>query len=301
MEVNKIVETIAVGLGTAADDFTEAYIKEGDQITGIDFEKLSGTLQNVVKSRIDSVSRESRDEGYGRAKKETMDQIESRLAEKYGVPKAKFDDMMEVIVSKQKETFKANPNDIRNSDIYLADIKAEKERLKELEQSFEQERNTWKSQQVQLLGQSRATSYLTQSNFALPEDQSKRENLVRLFLKDVFNDPNNRIEPEGANLKVLDKDGYPVRNDMKEPITFDDYLESKANQYFEKRTERKPASPANHSEGGKQTSTVEAPDFANNEEYIKLVDEAVRSKNKELLTALKEKYESKVNSGEIKA
>ena len=302
MEINKIVESVASGLGAEADEFTEALVKEGDEITGIDFEKLSGKLQNVVKSRIDSVSRESRDEGYGRAKKETMEQIEARLAEKYGVQKSKFDDMMEEIVSKQKETFKANPNDIRNSDIYLNDIKAEKERLKELEQSFEKEKKNWKAQQVQLLGQNKATQYLTGSNFALPEDQSKRDNLVRLFLKDVFNDPENRIEPEGASLKVLDKDGYPVRNEMKEPITFDDYLESKANLYFEKRSDKKPSSPNNHAqgkEGGGQM--VEAPEFDNDNDYIRLVDRAIRDKNKDLLEALKSKYEQKVKNGEIKA
>jgi len=300
MEINKLTESIASALKTEAGEFSEAIIKEGEEVTGIDYDKLSGVLQKVVKNRIDSVAKESRDEGYGRAKKETMEQIEARLAEKYSVEKTRFEDMMETIVSKQRESFQANPKDIENSDVYLNAIKAEQKKAEQLRNEFEQEKQSWKKQQVQLLGQSRAKEYLNSANFALPEDQSKRENLVRLFLNDVFNNSETQIEPNGTSLKILDKEGYPVRNDMKEEITFDDFLEKKASLYFERKSDKKPASPNNHkdgSDGGEPK--IDVPDFNSNEEYIRLVQSNI--KDKKVVEALREKYEQKVKAGEIQA
>lgn len=298
MEYTKIVESIASGLGTDAGEFSEALIKEGEN-SQLDLEKLSGLLSKVTKDRIIKVSGESRDEGYGRAKKETMEQLESRLAEKYGVEKTRFDDMLDGIITKQKETFKANPNDIRNSDVYLNDIKAEQKKAEELRKDFETKQQGWKREQVQLLGQSRAQRYLEDSNFSLPEDQTKKDNLIKLFLNDVFNNPETRIEPEGGNLKILDKDGYPIRNEMKEEINFDDFLEAKATMYFEKRNDRKPASTGNHREGTQQTDQIAVPDFSSADEFIGLIQEAVKSGDKEKVAALKSKYDAKVKSGEI--
>lgn len=289
------LELIAGVLGTSAGSLSELIESDDNEKSA---ENLKKHLTGVLQSKIDKAKKAGKDEALGQAKRTALDKAESELADKYGVEKADLADLVESIVEKNREKIKSNPDDIRNSDVYLEDIKKVKDEYKKLEDSFKEYKDTQKTEQIHSSVEQSARS-LIEEKFDLPEDEKKRSRMVDLFLKDLIgSDVSFDLDKEGE-IRVLDANGNPLRTDMMDEVEFDKLVEKNASEIFDPKQDTGRQSPNNRGAGGgsgAEGSDFQVPAFTSSEEFVNILNETEDPKQ---IEALEKAYEQKVEAGEL--
>jgi len=290
------LELIADVLGTSAGSLSELIESDNDEKSA---ENLKKHFNSVIQKKIDKAKRLGKDEALGQAKRTALDKAESELAEKYGVDKKELPDLVESIVEKNREKIKSNPDDIRNSDVYLEDIKKVKDEYKKLEDSFDQFKTNQKKEKVHSSVQQSARSLL-QEKFALPEDKKKRSRMVDLFLNDLLGSDVSFDLDDDGKVKVLDSNGNPLRTEMMDEIELDKLVEKRASEIFDPKQDCGRQSPNNRNNGGGGAGSggedFEIPSFTTSEEFVNILND---TEDPSEIEALNKAYESKVEAGEL--
>lgn len=275
--------------GSLADTLKNA---EGQQ-------KSDDDIQDFVKSeitkKIDAAKKAGKDESYGRAKRETAEDIEKKIAEKLGVEKSDIESMVDTWIDTNQKKFKATkPEDIKNSDVYINDIKAEREKYKSLEDKFKADKANWEQEVVKDQAMRTGMDLIREAGFILPEDSSRMKNQLKLFFSDLLSDPNITLKKDDDKIKVLDKDGNPIRNDLMDEVDFNTFITSKADTYFDKAAPGGKKSPGNKTD--KPGGDIKIPEFKTPEEFMSALDQQSDDKVKDKMY---EVYTEKIKSGEI--
>lgn len=131
------LEFFAPLLGKGAGELSEA-IKKDDE-GNLDIDNAKQVILDAQKERLKSIEKEARDEGYGRAKREVLTEKERELADKFKIEGdiSSIEQLVEKAIENNKPDGAITPEAIRESDVYLSDIKALKEKNESLESEFE--------------------------------------------------------------------------------------------------------------------------------------------------------------------
>jgi DNA-binding MarR family transcriptional regulator len=256
--------------------------------------QIEGFLKGEIVKKLDAAKRTGKDEAFGRAKRETAEELEKKIAEKLGVEKSDLDKMVDAYMEKNKASFKADPKDIRNSDVYIEDMKSEKQKYVELEKLKNDELTKIQKQSITEKLKTKAIELITEGGYVLPEDRVKRENQIDLFISNILNSNDFKPLEDGKKFQVLDKDGNPVRNDVHAELDFDTFFTGKANSYFDvSKTDGRKA-PENKTDQNGKVLTV--PDFNSSEEYVQKL---YATKDPEVRAALAKSYDERLKKGDI--
>jgi hypothetical protein len=196
--------------------------------------------------------------------------------------------MIDAYIENNKKTFKANPNDIRSSDIYVEDMKAEKKRIQDLEAEYKNKLSAIERERVRDVIEQRAAQLLTDGGYILPEDKEKRERQVKMLLREALDGDAQFKLLDGKKIQLIDKEGNVMRNDVLDELDFDTYFNKLAGSTFDVSKEPGRQTPANKTEPGKPP--VKIPAYTTDEEYMKLLHETT---DKDVREALKQDWESK--------
>jgi hypothetical protein len=259
--------------------------------------KPDDEVENLIKSeltkKLDAAKSAGKKESHGRALRETAEEIEKKIAESLGVEKAGVDEMIEAWKTENLKSFKAKPDDIKNSDVYIQDIKTEREKYKTLEATFQTEKSNWENSAIQDTARKRGLEVISEHGYILPEDKAKMNNQLNLFFSSLFTSPDVKLKKDGDNIKVYDKDGNPVRNDLMDEVNFDHFLISKLDTVFDKAAAGGKKSAENKTAG---SGAGNIPLFTTPEEYVTALN---AEKDEKVRDDMYKVYSQKVKSGEI--
>lgn len=252
-EIKISLESLARVLGKAPGEISEALKSENDEQKPqkeIDH-YIESNFQNKLKGAIS----ESRDEGFGRGKRESLTEIEKWIGSEFEIApmgdiKAQIQKLKESV-----EKTEIKPEDIEKSDIFKSKldtaITAVKTKLGEENERLSGELNSLRRAQVQTKLGGHLRSLLKENNFVLPEDGTIAKNIFNAYMAAVWNNDVDFKIDEGKDMPVMtDKEGNPVKDDMHNVLTVNDYALAKAKEYFLQRTGDGRDVSGNQTQGG---------------------------------------------------
>lgn len=222
---------------------------------------LTANAEKVAKQREISESQ------YKRGIKESREKLEKELKAKYGVDsELQGLDLVDEILAKEVEVHKSasttKDDDIEKHPKFIEKRREFEKQLtlkeKELVEKFQTEKAELEYEFVWEKARNKARMALPESKFILPEDQARREKLLKVYeneLKELY-----KYAPteDGIDFIVLDKDGNPAQDKQGNMLKFSDVITSVGSTYFPIQTSEPRTSAGNT--GGGQTTTYKFKD-----------------------------------------
>lgn len=234
MEITIDLELLAEVLNKQPGELSEALTKkEDDEIKPVEKSQAKKYIKEAFSEHVQTVKRELRDEGYGRGKKEALSNLEKSLAEKYGVDVMEAEKMIDKIVEEKTKVKADDPDKIKQSEVYINDIRAEIEKREKIESDFNEFKTNVDRHEQQNTVKSKIDLMLEENNFVLPEKPLRREKLKKALYREILDDSETKFEIDDQGIRVLNKDGKPKRNDNLKELNFKDYTLSVAKTYFD--------------------------------------------------------------------
>lgn len=261
--------------------------------------EVQAFLAEQFRNKLEAAKIAGKNESYGRAKKEEFEKAESEVATILGVEKTTLKEMLESYAEANKKPNKANPNDVRNSEAYLEDMKVERQKYSELKTEFENFKSNNEKSQTEKTVRERGMELITEGGFILPTDTAKRNKQLEIFFKDLLGEGIKFAEdPETKKIKVLDSEGNPVRNEMLNEVDFDSFIKGKANSTWDVDATGGRDTTGNKSKPPhtKKEDEVQIPPYSTTEEFVKLSYEIADTK---VLSAMEQDYKARQAKGEF--
>lgn len=284
MEVTIKLEQLADMLGRSAGEIAEA-LKEGEGLKGAD--EVSRYVKGEIEKMIEKSFKRGSGEGHGRGKREVLTEAEKNLKAKYGVEGDGIDEVVSNIVDQVRKNTEIDPNDVKNSELFISETKKLKERINDLEAEKNQAQERVKKERVKHLVKQKAGPILKKHNFILPDDPNISHTLLSHFYNSL-EDENTIIDEKNEDLFVLDKDGRQKENPKNfKDVTIDDHILAKAKEYFPQ------AKSDNRSSPGEKTENFQSSGNGASSFDVKGMDDTSMLKHMQSLETAKEKKEFK--------
>ncbi len=224
-------------LNIAEGDFNSLFNEEKELVT-------VAPLLEAHKSRVAKTKIELSDQ-YSRGKKETMENVESKLKEKFAIDEnsplfeLKGDDLFENIVNaevlKVKEKSKLKDDDFEKHPKFVSLLQQHAKEKKEIESTWQKkledkEREISRTQTMQVIEEVVLLEW-GKLNPILPSDPVKAANQKKMFI-DKFKDADYLIQPD-KTIVLLDKEGKPLQDEHGNPVLLSARVKSEHDKYFE--------------------------------------------------------------------
>lgn len=281
-------EFLASVLGTTPGALAEAFNPAEDGSA----KSAEEVLKPHFQARFDASFQEGRKQEQGKAERLAGEKFEKEIQTQFNREKRlPVIEAIREILDEQKKTYKANPNDIRNSDIYISDVKALQDKVTELQGAVQSKEKEMEMKDIN--SEIAKVSSEVLKGFALPENDDMRNNNVALFLDSISKGVTFRRE--GDVVKIYDQDGeYTVKNDMRNDIDLQSFIAERAAKIFPAAKQQSkgmpPAPPAGGGQGGA------AYKFTNTEEYVQRLN---READPVVRKAMSENYNQAYADGSI--
>ena len=227
--MDTLLEVIADVLGTPVGDLTKK-IKSGEDF--LSKSEIQKAIKVPIIDKLEAAKRDAKDEGYSRAKREVLSDIEKKLAEKYDVEKTNIDDLVAAIAAKQKEKSKLDPNDVRNHEVYQQDIKKLKDKLELAETNLAKTEKEYKAKEVRSEASKFIENYLQENKYILPEDKEAKEFQLQILVEKALSPNGGFLDIVDGKLQLFKEDGKPLMNDVGNVIKFEDHIQTLAPKLF---------------------------------------------------------------------
>lgn len=238
MDYKKILEGVLSKTLNIDDGKIAELFKDGEN-------ELSETaiISNVLNLDVDRVKAirdkngiEKFQEGFKKAKKETLAELESELKEKFNVESSKMGiDLIDEIVQKSGTPVSDLTEEaIRKSKIYLdleANAKKEKKQLtEEAQKQIQDIKSTYEGEKIFSSVNKKAIKLLQELNPVLPTNKTIADNQINAFLNN-FKDFDFELQED--RIVVLNKDKTIVADEHGNTRNFDEIVKEKASNFFE--------------------------------------------------------------------
>lgn len=231
MKIEINVEFLSTFLGKTAGEITSA-LKEGDDLKPE--KEIESYLKKELQAKLVQAKVDGKNESYGRAKKEVLNDLEKSLSEAYGVEEYKdVEDIVSQVKQlgfKEAEPKEITESDIKNSDVYQTALKAEIEKREAAIKELEDVKNTFTNYKRTRQLRSNLHTLLPEQ-FRMPEDAKIFENQLSGFVTHLLNSANFDFEAG----KVTDKEGHLIKDENLNVVGLNDYLLKQAGSFFEKK------------------------------------------------------------------
>lgn len=295
------LEAVARLLNKTPGDITEA-LKESDQTAKDKW--LSDNISSFVEDERTKAGATGRskgfDEGHGKAKKDTLTAAEKLLRDKHGVEGDTLEEIVDNIALKSKEASKLNPDDVKNSSVYLEMETAFKDRIKKLSEDLDSERTSRERDKVMTSVKSSIETKLTKMGYQLPDDAVKKAKWLKVILDDL--EDQETIVSLNANGEpvVLGPDKKAkVDNVTMRDIAFDDHLNKVAGSYLFVATGDGKEGTGNKNGQGNQKQSYDFSNIKSSGDYINEMSKINLDKEADKAKAMETWYEGQVKEGLI--
>jgi hypothetical protein len=295
MKIEISVEFLAEVLGTSAGSLKETLEKEGAKQEEIIKESVAKKLAQAK----DEGERSGKKEGYGRGEREVSERYEAKLAEKLGTKVGRLDD----IIAEYQQIVKSSidkdddPVKIRNSKVYLEDMKAEKLKVQEVETEYKTKLSTLERKEVESIVREKAIEIIGKKNYVLPQSEVARNNQINTLVKEIMNDNQFKVL-DGKKVQILDKEGNAVRDELLNEMEFDTFFTGKADTYFDVSDQDGRRAPENRQQDPNPKPKVTVAAFKSEDEYANAL---YSTTDPDTLEAMGAMFDQQVKRGDFAA
>jgi ribosomal protein L23 len=292
MRIEISVEFLASLLGKEVGTLKESFEKEG-----ANHEEL---IKSDIVAKLAQAKRDGKDESYGRAKREVAETYEKDLAEKLGTKVGKLDEMVAEYQQKIKSSIDKDddPVKIRNSQVYIEDLKAEKLKIQELENDYKNKLSSFEREKVETVIREKAIDLISKKNYVLPTNEDAKKNQINLLIKELMNENQFKVL-DGKKVQILDKENNVVRNELLDEMDFDSYFTGKANSYFDISDQDGRRAPENRQQDPNNPKPkVTVSPFKDENEYANAL---YSTTDPDTLEAMGQMFDSQVKRGDFAA
>ena len=293
-EINFVTEFVGKTIGTPASEAASLLFELKEDGSG---ELKAEALPELLKKDADRVKifkdaeTKAHDKGFNKAKGEALTKFESDLKEKYGISTDKQGvDLIETIVSEKVKSQGGELDDekIKRSSLYLNTVdKLTKEKTEavaleakkytDLENSIKKE-TTFKSVAQRIQGALDELKPILPEG-KLPDGKTKAQIQIERFIKDLGSE--FEFEEKDGKLLII-KDGKVQEDNHGHMIDFKELVKERASTLWDfHQGESRQGTGNNNDQGGAaggQGYTGKKP--SNDEEYLKMIDEAKTEEEK---------------------
>lgn len=262
-----------------ADAF-EAFLQKAFKMTAEDVAGLyndAGELTDfsLIESKdADRIKKLSSDKTnqYNRGLKEGAQKLEKEIKEKYEVESELigvelFD---HVLNTKLEEVKGAAPEEVLKHPEVIRALnekdKALKAKDKEWQKKLDEQLDQQKKSELFNNVKKSALVVFDNEKYLLPQDARKSQALKDVFINDLSK---GNFQIDGDTFIVLNENSVPMKDEHGHPVTFDDYVKSVGEKYFEKQVAEDRSSSGNQQQGGVQFHKPK-----NNDEYVDMMRKA---------------------------
>lgn len=291
-------EFLANVLGTSPGEITDA-LKDGEEL------KPAAEVESFLKTKFDEAlyraKKSGHKEGLGRGQKESLTIKERELKDRFGVDGTTIDEVIDNIIETVKTNSKINPDDVKNSEVFLSETKRLKQIIAEKEEELAKTATTYAKKETLRAAKEHGVRLLKEKNFVLPDDDEIATNMLDVLFSKL-EDEDTRLSIDGNKIVVLDANGRPKENEQgTKDITFDDHLTGIAKKFFKQAVADTRKSPANKNAGdekGGAPSSGDLPEIKSRDDLFKVMNELRGDPEK--MKAVKAHYDKMVEEGTIK-
>lgn len=259
-----LLELLAEVLGTTAGDLTKEF---GSGETQKADKEIQTFVRDKHKAKIELVKKDSFDEGHGQAHRTTLTKLEKEIATKLGVDKSTVEEMIDTYITKSGKSNELTADDIRNSEVYKADIGKIKTKLEETEKDFNTKAENFRIASVKGKLKELGTKLLKDGDFVIPEGETG-ENLLSLLENALVTGERKVDLDDKGNLILLGQNNNPAMDDSGNVIKLEDYYTSNAKKFFVVAKADDRESPGNKNNTGSDKH-YNFPSVTSAEEFIK--------------------------------
>ena len=288
------LEFLADVLETSPGELTQA-LKDGENF------KPQADIEAIIKSQFGekllSAKLSGKKEGKSWGEKESLTAKEKALKAKFGVEGSNLDEIVDAAVEAAKQHSKLNPEDVKNSEVYINDTKRLKALLKEKEDEIASKVSSFQKAETMRVAKEAGLRLLKEKNFVLPENEDIKETMLSTLFEKLEDDQ-TRVSLVDGKIVILDANGRIKENESgTRELSFEDHFVSKSKKFFPQAVIDNRQSPANKNAGDKPVNTnPDIPEIKNTEDYIKALN-AERDVTKQ--KAIKEHFEKLKEDGTI--
>jgi hypothetical protein len=223
------LELLGQVLGMSADSLAnELKNADGEFKSESDIKSF---LETKVSDKLKAAEKKGRDEGIGRAKKETLTQLEKELATDYGIEEMlPAKDLIKKIIEKNSTVDATDPNTIKTSDVFRDAIKAEKEAQKKILDEYDSFKKEVAFKEKRTVVETRLPELLEKGKFVLPDNPKLKETHLTAFKNALFSGVD--FDVSGESPKVLGSDGKPLLDNLHNEIGFEQFVTQNASNFF---------------------------------------------------------------------
>lgn len=292
MQIEISLEFLSELIGVKKGDLSAAVKKDDENLK--ETAEIEKVIKDNLKTKIEAVRKEARDEGHGRGKRESLTQIEKDLASKHKVSdEGGIDAVIARVLDKHKtEGSELTPEAIKQSDIYINDLKKEIEKRKTLQTEFESFKTDVETTSKRSRVAQEVQKILPERKFALPQSERVRDRLINAYVDEILEQSD--ISIVDGKIVAKDKKGQPHRDDMMNELSFADYASTLAADFFEVKAgdgRESPGATTPPTGGGGKLPSIKSKDDFYTAYYAA---DSVESKKE-----LKAHYDKLVEAGEI--
>jgi len=209
---------------------------------------------------------------YNRGLKEGAQKLEKEIKEKYEVESELIGvELFDHVLSTKLEEVKgAAPEEVLKHPEVIKALNEKDKALRAKDKEWQKKLDEQVDQQkkAELFNSVKKSALIVFDNekYILPQDARKAQALKDVFLNDLSK---GNFQPDGDTFIVL-KDNVNMKDEHGHPVTFDDYVKSIGEKYFDKQVAEDRSSSGNQQNAG-QTQFRKPKD---NDEYVKMMREA---------------------------
>jgi len=185
-------------------------------------------LKEAIRTKVDN----ARDEGFKRAEKKVLSDVEKVLSKKFEVSEySGFDDLVTKI-NPQPIDRDITPEDIRHNPIYLSDLKDLKEAKTKAEQDYHEYVNSVQKKELMTTLAKASLAHLKDGKFKLPTDERILQRRVNEMVNDLLEKADYQIDQD--SIIPLQKGGKDrLRDKIQTEVIFKDLAIDIASGIFE--------------------------------------------------------------------
>lgn len=182
-------------------------------------DEVSSKIHDLIGAKMSKVSEDQRKRGT----RESLQAREREIASKYGVDRAKLDDMIEAIVEKTKSETKESVSSEQSDSVQLMQTKIDalKQKLSDQKNEFTAKVQSFEKEKIMSQVVSKGVESWMALNPSLSDDDAIKARQIDMF-KQQLKGGNYKLD--GDNILVLDKDGNIKEDSNFNPVSFADHV-----------------------------------------------------------------------------
>lgn len=191
-------------------------------------EALNEKIEGLFGDKFRSISDQQR----GRAKREVMSDFEKSLRSQFSIEDGTLKGLElvnHIISSATPKSAELTPDNIKSSPFFRDAMKTKNDELQQLKSQFDSYKTEQTQRAIRSQVDSKAKSILLAMNPVLSKSEAVKDNQVKMFLTSMAG--NFKLGEDG--IKVLDKDNNELLDGSYNPVTFDQFVRTKAQSFFD--------------------------------------------------------------------